>query len=96
MKMRKRKLLPVTVLKRIADEQTKGVPLTKIIANRNLGMSRAAIASLLKAYSDVSSTTVKDSLEPKWLDKELETAQEQPDDFVYIGTFPNGEWYEVN
>lgn len=94
--MRKRKLLPVKVLKHIADEQAKGVPLTKIIANKNLGMSRAAINSLLKAYLEISSTTVKDSLEPKWLDNNICVAQEQPDNFVYIGTFPDGEWYEVN
>ena len=93
--MRKRKLLSLAKLKDLQDKRKK-VPLSTLVRLTDLSISRAAVATLLRAYEEIESSTVRDSLAPVWVDQDITTAQEQPDNFVYIGNFPNGEWYEVN
>ena len=94
--MRKRKLLTQAVLEDIYYQRKLGVPLTKIVAAKQYGLSRPALAVLLKAYENQQSTTVRNSLFPEWLDNAISTAQEEPNNYTYLGKFPNGEWYEVN
>lgn len=93
--MRKRKLLPLAILADLQAQIDKGLPLNKLV-KPELDMSRAAVSTLLKAYKDIESYTVRASLAPTWVNQDATTAQEQPDNLVYLGKFPHGEWYEIN
>ncbi|ANY29529.1 hypothetical protein BOX07_gp18 [Pseudoalteromonas phage PH1] len=94
--MRKRKLVTRPVLFNLYKHNSMGVPLTKLVASGDYDISRPALASLLRALESEQSTTVSASLFPVWLDENGPTVQEQPDNFIYLGKFPHGEWYEVN
>lgn len=93
--MRKRKLMPSAVLEDIATKHSFGIPLTKIVETGRYDISRPALSLLIRTYNHVGNSTVKASLFPDWLDQDGDTVQEQPNNFVYIGKFPDGEWHEV-
>lgn len=94
--MRRRKLVPLTVLRELTDKCALGIPLATLVKHTQLDISRPALAKLVTAYKSSNNHTVHASLAPVWVDQDYDEVQEQPANFVYVGKFPYGEWYEVN
>jgi hypothetical protein len=95
----KRKLVSESVLKEVISREHLGVPLTKIIDQLGLDISRPSLRKLITYYSNLHRITentygggplnVRSSLFPVWLQEDV---QEQPDNFTYVGMFPWGMW----
>lgn len=88
----KRKLIPKALFAEIVARKALGVPLSRIIKDLNLDISRTSLSSLLKVY-EVSYINGKfdASLFPPWL-KDKAEVQKQPDSWYYQGHFPWGSW----
>ena len=99
----KRKLVPQAILIEVHDLHVIGVPLAKILRDKDLDACRPVISKLLDAYDlaqrEDMTTKVRhkvfNSLFPVWLAKEP-TIQEQPDGWRYAGRFPTGQWLAPN
>jgi hypothetical protein len=102
--MKKRKLLSPTAYIAVHARLNMGVPLSRIIKDLQVAMSRPALSKLLAA-NDTSfspavpvddSIAIQNSLNPKWIDYDGPLVQEQPDDWKYVGYFPYGVWTHEN
>jgi hypothetical protein len=95
----KRKLLPRSTLSSIFDLTDIGVPLAKVLRDKDLDACRPVISKLLDSYAlatrDDVMTKIRSrvfaSLFPLWLEERPEI-QEQPDGWKYRGRFPTGRW----
>jgi len=98
----KRKLLPEALLSPLTYQFRQGVPVTKLIRNNNLEVSRPHLRKLFFIYIDIldfeNSEHQKDfaialrrAMFPEWLDNKT-TITEQPDEWTYDGKFPFGKW----
>jgi hypothetical protein len=89
--MKKRKLIRLCVLKYLAEDTARGVPLAR--AMRNVGIdtevTRPVVFRLLEIYKTGEYT---DSLQPPWVDQFDSAVQEQPDEYTFEGYFPQGTW----
>ncbi|MAF24370.1 hypothetical protein CL634_02110 [bacterium] len=99
----KRKLLPKKVLAECYELQTLGVPLTKVIRDKELNITRSLLAKLLKYYKIIDDygpgnavIAVRKSLFPDWLVETKEQVQTNPDGWYYVGYFPKGQWHYDN
>lgn len=103
----KRKLVPNEVLNEALLRQSYGVPITRIIADYNLDISRPLFVKLLDCYQlsqttqlteeERNSSIIYKSLFPDWLDSDNMQVQEQPEGWAYEGRFPWGKWvYDEN
>ena len=84
------------LMQEIHGQKKLGVPVTKIINNLQLSISRSALVSLLDCYIFYIRTKdpiLKANLFPEWLDKNSLSIQRQPHDVSYKGRFPWGQWY---
>lgn len=88
----KRKLIPKALFVEIISRKALGVPISRVIKDLDLDISRTSLNSLLKVY-EVSAVTGKfdGSLFPPWL-ADTPEVQEQPDNWYYQGHFPWGNW----
>ena len=99
----KRKLVPQSIIVNIYELTDIGVPLAKVLKDKDLDACRPVIAKLLDAYrlahkEDMTMKvrgTVMSSLFPVWLQESPEV-QEQPDGWKYQGRFPLGHWLYAN
>lgn len=88
----KRKLIPRALVLQIVERQALGVPLSRIIKDLRLDISRTSLKSILDVYKAVDSDSpCEASLFPPWLTKEAKV-QEQPSNWYYQGYFPWGCW----
>jgi len=101
--MRKRKLLSCTALTKLEAKETAGIPLAVAMRQMSIDMSRPAVVKLLAHMKNSDNyrlgeehkLVVSLSLFPEWLDKQSDYAQEQPDNWKYVGYFPSkGEWVQ--
>lgn len=104
---KKRKLLLPEELAHLHLLRKLGVPLTQAMAKTKLEglISRPAVAKLIKIYDDLPEASMHTSNEhvmismslfPEWFGTETQgPVQEPPDDWVYVGSFPLGEWQKV-
>lgn len=95
----KRKLVPKKVLASCFQLQQLGVPVTKIIRDKNLNITRALLVKLLAHYSIVDAyygqtnvIAIRNSLFPPWMDHDSQLVQSNPDGWSYVGYFPRGYW----
>jgi hypothetical protein len=100
--MKTRKLLAEHVLADAARLNRLGVPIRKIIRDKNLVISSPHFVKLLKWYnmispdmSTVGQILISESLFPEWVNQTLHCAQEQPPEYTYDGHFPQGHWSKV-
>lgn len=93
----KRKLLSLATLRKVSDRDELGVPLTRIISDLELDISRPHLRKLISYYtaSPLSPQVLK-SIAPKWVDPTSAQTQIQPNGWVYSGVFPFGEWINEN
>ena len=93
----KRKLLPLGVLEKAVSLDTIGVPMTRIITDLGLDISRPHLRKLM-TYRDAAcmNDVVFRSIQPPWLNQDVEHAQIQPDGWIYTGVYPFGEWTNEN
>ena len=99
----KRKLVPKQIIDDIYDLTSIGVPLAKVLKDKDLDACRPVIARLLDSYrlahqDDMTLKvrgTVYASLFPVWL-QDTPAVQEQPDGWKYQGRFPLGTWLYAN
>jgi len=95
----KRKLIAEPLLKDLAEDFNKGVPLATLIRNYQLEVSPPHLRKLLFIYSQIldesmperHARTLRASLFPAWL---TEGVQVQPDNWGFLGKFPLGNWEE--
>jgi len=101
--MRKRKLLSCTALTKLEAKEMAGIPLAAAMRQMSIDMSRPAVVKLLAHMKKSDDYQLDEeykliitlSLFPEWLDKQIEHAQEQPDNWKYVGYFPSkGEWVQ--
>lgn len=101
--MRKRKLLSCATLTKLEAKTIAGIPLAVAMRQLSIDMSRPAVVKLLKHLQASDNYTLGEeyklvlslSLFPEWLDAKSDQAQEQPDDWSYVGYFPTrGEWMQ--
>ena len=103
--MNSRKLVPKTLLADIAKLRQLGVPLRKLIRDHELDISGPHLTKLLDTFGDLRTPiniydkkieqVVCASMFPAWLDNNSLTAQDQPDNYKYVGRFPIGEWQHL-
>lgn len=100
--MKRRKLLSPAAYVLIQSKLSIGVPLTRIIKDLDLQISRPALSRLLMISEDSFTSHVDDSIAmqnsllPKWVDTAGPYVQEQPDEWKYEGLFPLGAWINEN
>ena len=96
----KRKLLNELELQAARKLYVIGVPLTKIIRDLQLSVSRLHLLKLFLIYNDIVEEELKVSKErhqlrsaifPLWLNN-TKGIVEQPNEWTYKGRFPFGEW----
>lgn len=88
----KRKLIPKALVIEIVKRQALGVPLSRIIKDLELNISRTSLKSILDIYKSVDpDSSWEASLFPPWLNDEAKV-QEQPNNWYYQGYFPWGSW----
>jgi hypothetical protein len=97
--MRRRKLLSFKALTALESKTKIGIPLAAAMRQLDIDMSRPAVVKLLKEFlaldyhAEEVRYAILASLCPVWLDQDALTAQEQPDEWTYVGYFPTqGEW----
>ena len=94
----KRKLVSETVLADCYKLSKLGVPVSRILRDKNLDITRQALAKLIELYGRWETAPHKDcpqlhsSLFPSWLNHESEQVQTNPDGWTYTGYFPFGAW----
>ncbi len=100
--MRQRKLLALHVLQDIERLMGLGVPLAKIVRDKQLDMSAMSVSKLIQynnliKHSESAEVTkvVYYSLKAPWVDETLVNVQEQPATWLYTGEFPYGKWERV-
>ena len=96
----KRKLLNELELQAVRKSYVLGVPLTRIIRDMQLSVSRLHLLKLLYIYNDIVEEELKANEErhqlrsaifPIWLNN-TKGIIEQPNTWTYKGRFPFGEW----
>lgn len=95
-----RKLLTPQTLYRLAELTEVGVPVAKAMRQLKLegNITRPTVVMLLKAYVERKDLDQPHydrtlaSLFPPWLVEDGPTIQEQPEEYNYIGFFPQGSW----
>jgi hypothetical protein len=97
-----RKLVSLPLLSKVCERVNMGVPLTRVIRQLNLDISRPCLASLLDAYITYTLSkdrepgkTIFNSLFPPWM-PEGEHIVMSPDSWCYVGRFPLGYWTHEN
>lgn len=93
----KRKLLARRVLDWIDNRLRIGVPLSRAIRDADLDLTRPTVNKLVQYYAQVKEhpekfEMIEASLFPDWLDDNSVDVQENPENWVYLGCFPWGEW----
>lgn len=97
----KRKLLPERALSDIVTGVDLGIPLSRVIRDKNLTVNRMTVTKLVDWYRFLQASfsikakgkdVLRNSLFPPWLDPLAKDAQVNDDDWYYIGRFPWGEW----
>lgn len=86
-----RKLVAYPLLSEIAYLRKLGVPLAKIIKDKNLDIKTGTLTNLLKWFEN-KSVVVQESLFPSWLEQDSVKVQDSPKDWYYRGHFPIGKW----
>ena len=95
MDRKKRKLVRHKLLLELAEKSSMGVPLTRLIRDAELDISRPHLYKLLYYYNtNKRKRVVYKSLFPPWLDTRSDI-QLQPKNYKYKGLFPWGEWIEI-
>ena len=81
------------MLEKVSKLDNLGVPMTRIISDLELDISRPHLRRLI-TYNRAAgeSKVVFASIYPRWINFSQEQAQVQPDGWTYSGVFPFGEW----
>jgi hypothetical protein len=94
-----RKLLTPDVLHQLSELTTMGVPVARAMRQMHLeDITRPTVVMLLKAYEERDDHSQEHydrtlaSLFPPWLVEDGSAIQEQPEEYNYIGFFPQGHW----
>lgn len=95
-----RKLLTPQTLYQIAEWTSLGVPVARAMRQLDLegNITRPTVVMLLKAYVERKTSTQAHydrtlaSLFPPWLTEDGPAIQEQPEEYNYVGHFPQGYW----
>lgn len=100
---RLRKLVAREHLKEITDLSLIGVPLTRIIKDKNMDVSRPHLDKLVhlyqlsyidKVYEEEQLQLITNSLFPPWIEPDP-IIQVQPETYKYRGRFPFGYWEKL-
>lgn len=104
--MRPMKLIQFDVLKELHSRHELGVPVTRLIKDYELDISRPSLAKLIeyfdlyqvqyRDYYSYTVNTIKSSLNPEWLEKNCNIVQTQPKHYKYIGEMPLGYWVNTS
>lgn len=94
-------------MRKVAQRKSYGAPLSRIIRDLDLDISRTALNKLDEWYMyakyDLNLLReteeeaelyerVMQSLFPAWLDENGTDVQSSPEDWTYVGYFPRGQW----
>jgi hypothetical protein len=98
--MKPRKLLRPDILTDLAMLTELGVPVAAAMRQKDIDLliTRPVVADLLESYARINEgplklgQTIQESVFPEWLDSAGCRVQEQPDNYNYIGFFPEGYW----
>lgn len=92
-------LIQKDLLIELHDKHIKGVPVSRLIKDHNLDITSPTLSKLLthfeaseKAKEQNSKDLILASLFPPWLGESNKDIVLQPQDWVYHGRMPLGEW----
>jgi len=95
----KRKLISEHLLAPMLEKFYAGVPVTRLIKDYELEISRPHLRKLLFIYIDILDmnltedyrTALRKAIFPQWV-QDCSIVMKQPDRWTYIGKFPFGQW----
>lgn len=98
--MKLRKHIRADVLQTIAEEVSLGVPVARAMSKHlpSLSITRPTVVVLLRTLTEAQNAPLAraerltSSLFPAWLEEHGSPVQEQPNNYDYIGCFPEGSW----
>ena len=101
--MRPIKLIQFDILKELHSRHKLGVPVTRLIKDWELDISRPSLAKLVEYFDlyhdnhDINiMMIIKASLNPEWLEINCNIVQTQPKHYKYIGEMPLGYWVNTS